>query len=46
MAAKYSISQGAVTQVRNKIMKYMKNDKALREMLLDILRIDNGSYAF
>ena len=46
MALKYSISQGAVTQVRNKIVKYMKKDRPLREMLLNILQINNESYAF
>ena len=39
MAIKYGISAGAITQVRNKILKYMKENKELRECLVSILQM-------
>lgn len=41
MAVKYNISAGAVTQIRNKIVNYMKNDKELKNDLIDILQLSN-----
>lgn len=39
MAIKYGISAGAITQVRNKILKYMKENKELRNSLISILQM-------
>ena len=42
IAVKYNISAGAVTQVRNKIVAYMKKDKVLNNMLVDIMQLQSG----
>lgn len=42
MAKKYQVSACTVTQVRNKIIRYMKQDSELKEMLLDILQMYSG----
>ena len=42
MSEKYNLSAGAITQIRNKIIKYMRENKSLRNKLTTIIQLNSG----
>ncbi len=41
LAKKYGVSAAAVTQVRNKIINYLRKDKEMRSMLVNLMQLMN-----